>query len=70
MVLLSDTKVRVGVLMAMEAVGMGVRGSSLSLSPDLPNWCQLPTSEDLSARIFQVFCSLFLFKVVSRINKI
>lgn len=56
--------------MAMEAVGMGVRGSSLSLSPDLPNWCQLPTSEDLSARIFQVFCSLFLFKVVSRINKI
>lgn len=55
--------------MVMAAVGMGVGASSLSFNPELPNTYQLPTSEDFSAAS-QVFCSLFLFKVVPRINEI
>lgn len=55
--------------MVMEAVGMGVGGSSLPFNLELPNWHELLTSEDFSA-ISPVFCSLFLFKVVPRVNKI
>lgn len=55
--------------MVTEGVGMSVGRSSLSFNPELPNWYQLPTSED-SPAISPVFCSLFLFKVAPRINEI
>lgn len=55
--------------MLMEAIGMGAGRLSLSLNLELPNWCQLLTSQDFSA-VSLMCCSVFLFKVAPRIYEI
>ena len=48
---------------------MGAGRLSLSLNLELPNWCQLLTSQDFSA-VSLMCCSVFLFKVAPRIYEI
>lgn len=53
----------------MEAIGMGAGRLSLSFNLELPNCCQLLTSQDFSA-VSPMFCSVFLFKVAPGMNEI